>query len=197
VRGRIKRVALSEFASVRPSGLIAMGLDKGDELGWARLTTGKDDILLITAGGHALRMVEKEVRSMGRQASGVTGIALKKDDRLTSMEVVEPGGSLLVVTEFGHGKQTRLEDYSPKGRASQGVSTIDQHSLDKIGKIAAARVVQPTDEVTLISSGGQMLRIKVSQISSSGRATRGVRLMGIQAGDAIASVARIPAEVEV
>jgi DNA gyrase subunit A len=197
VRGRIKRVVLSEFASVRPSGLIAMGLDKGDELGWARLTSGKDDILLITTDGHALRMVEKSVRAMGRPASGVTGIALKPNDRLTSMEVVEPGGSLLVVTEFGHGKQTRLEDYSAKGRATSGVATIDQHSLDKIGKIAAARVVQPTDEVTLISSGGQMLRIKVSQISSSGRATRGVRLMGIQAGDSIASVARIPAEIVV
>jgi DNA gyrase subunit A len=194
-RGRIKRVELSEFASVRPSGLIAMGLDKGDELGWARLTSGKDEIMLITAAGHALRMKETEVRSMGRPASGVTGIALKNGDRLTSMEVVEPGGSLLVVTELGFGKQTPLEAYSAKGRATNGVTTIDQHSLDKIGKIAAARVVQPTEEVTLISSGGQMLRIKVSQISTSGRGARGVHLMGIAAGDSIASVARIPASI--
>jgi DNA gyrase subunit A len=195
-RGRIKRVELSEFAAVRPSGLIAMGLDKGDSLGWARLTSGKDDILLVTAKGAALRMAEDSVRSMGRPAGGVTGIALKEDDRLTSMEVVEPGGSLLVVTELGFGKQTPLEEYHAKGRATGGMATTDVHSLDKIGKIAAARVVQPTDQVTLISSGGQMLRIKVNQISISGRSARGVHLMGVQPGDTIASVARIPAEIE-
>jgi DNA gyrase subunit A len=194
-RGRIKRVALNEFASVRPSGLIAMSLDSGDELGWARLTGGKDEILLVTARGQALRFAENEVRAMGRQAAGVTGIALKNGDRIASMEVVEPGGSLLVVTELGVGKQTPLDEYSAKGRASQGVTTIDQKSLDKIGKIAAARVVQPGEEITLISSAGQALRLKVNQISTSGRSARGVHLMNLDSGDTVASVARIPTEV--
>jgi DNA gyrase subunit A len=194
--GRVKRVALSEFASVRPSGLQAITLENGDRLGWARLTSGHDHLLLVTTDGHALRFVEDDVRPMGRAAAGVNGISLHKGEQLASMEVAEPGGSLLVVTSQGFGKQTPLEEYAVKGRANQGVTTIDQKALDKIGRIAAARVVQPTDEITLISSNGQALRIRVSHISTNGRGARGVRLMGIEAGDSLASVARLPAEVE-
>ncbi len=101
LKGRIKRVSLSEFANVRPSGLIAISLDSGDQLGWARLTSGKDDIILVTTGGQALRISENEIRVMGRTAGGVAGIKLKKQDQLASMEVVEPGGYLLVVTRQG------------------------------------------------------------------------------------------------
>lgn len=197
VKGRVKRVSLSEFSSVRPSGLIAMTLDSGDSLGWARLTNGKDEILLITAEGRALRFKEENVRVMGRQAAGVNGIGLKGKDQLAAMEVVEPGGSLLVVTSQGIGKQTPLEEYPTKGRATGGVLTIDQKSLSKIGLIAGARVVQQTDEVTLISSAGQAIRLKVSQISSSGRGTRGVHLVNITPGDNLASLARIPAEAAI
>jgi DNA gyrase subunit A len=194
LKGRVKRVALSEFASVRPSGLIAITLDKGDKLGWARLTSGKDHVLMITTNGQALRFKEEAVRPMGRQAAGVTGIALKPTDSLTSMEIVEPGGSLMVVTEKGFGKRSPLEEYPVKGRATGGVVTIDREALDKIGKVAAARVVQPTDEVTFISASGQALRLKVEQISSSGRSTRGVHLINLNDGDDLAAVARIPAE---
>jgi len=194
-RGKIKRVELSEFASVRPSGLIAMTLEAGDELGWARLTSGKDEILLVTQDGQSLRMDEKEIRPMGRPAAGVNGINLKNDDRITSMEVVEPDGYLLVITEKGFGKRTLLSEYPARGRATGGVMTIDQHSMDKIGKIAAAHVVQTSDEITVISSSGQTVRLKVSQVSISGRATRGVHLMDMQAGDAVASVARLPTVV--
>jgi DNA gyrase subunit A len=193
--GRVKRVALSEFASVRPSGLIAITLDKGDQLNWARLTSGKDHVMLITAHGQALRFVETEVRPMGRQAAGVTGIALRAGDQLASMEIVEPGGSLLVVTEKGFGKQTPLEDYPVKSRATHGVVTTDQKALEKIGKVASARVVQPTDEVMFISSNGQALRLKVPNISVSGRSARGVHLMNLGNGDTLASLARLPAEV--
>ncbi|HOV06470.1 MAG TPA: DNA gyrase subunit A, partial [Anaerolineaceae bacterium] len=108
--GTVKRVALSEFSSVRPSGLIAISLDKGDELGWVRLTSGKDEIILVTRKGQALRFAESEIRSMGRQAAGVSGIKLKADDRVASMEIVEPDGQLLVVSERGYGKRTRLEE---------------------------------------------------------------------------------------
>ena len=194
VKGRVKRVQLSEFAGVRPSGLIAINLDEGDELGWARVTSGEDEILLVTSGGMALRFKENEVRVMGRGAGGVNGIGLRKGDRVTSMEVVEPGGSLLVVTEHGFGKQTPLEDYPTRGRGAGGVITIDQKHFDKIGHIAAARVVQPKDEITFMSTGGQALRLKVSQISVSGRATRGVHLMNMSGNDSLASLARIPGE---
>ncbi len=189
--GKIKRVDLEEFAAVRPSGLIAMTLENGDELGWARLTSGKDEILLVTQNGQALRFAEEEVRAMGRAAAGVQGIRLGKGDRVTSMEIVEPGGSLLVVTDEGYGKRTPLKEYSAKGRATGGIATIDQKSLDKIGKIASARVVQPADDVTVISTNGIVLRLKVKDIKEAGRATRGVRLMKPQAGDSIAAIARI------
>jgi DNA gyrase subunit A len=197
LNGRVKRVSLSEFSSVRPSGLVAITLEPGDSLNWARLTTGKDHILLITANGQALRFEENAVRAMGRQAAGVNGIALHKGDQLASMEVIEPGGSLLVVNALGFGKQSPLDDYPVKGRATGGVITTDQKAIDKIGRIAAARVVQPTDEVTLISSSGQALRLKMSQVSVSGRAARGVHLMNLEAGDTVAAVARIAAELEI
>jgi len=194
VKGRVKRLALSELAVVRPSGLIAINLDAGDELGWARVTSGEDEILLVTAGGMALRFKEDEVRVMGRAAGGVTGMALRKGDRVTSMEVVEPGGNLLVVTERGFGKQTPLSDYPTRGRAVGGVITINQKLLEKVGHIATARVVQPQDEITMMSTGGQALRLKVSQISISGRATAGVQLMKMSNGNSLASLARIPGE---
>ena len=109
------------------------------------------------------------------------------------MDIVEPNGKLLVVTEFGYGKRTDLEAYPAKGRATGGVSSIDQKNLEKIGFIAAARVVQDEDEVTMISASGVLLRIKVKDISLSGRATRGYRVMDLDKDDYVASVARISA----
>ena len=193
ISGRVKRVSLSEFASVRPSGLIAITLDEKDELWWAKLTHGKDNIILVTRQGQALRIHEEAIRCMGRQAAGVAGIKLHEGDRLASMEVVEPEGMLLVVTEGGFGKRSNLDEYPVKGRATGGVATIDQKNLSKIGPIAAARVVQADDEITIISSGGIMLRLKTSTISSSGRNTRGFKLMDLGKGDTVAALARIAA----
>ncbi len=113
--GKVKRVVMEEFAAVRPSGLIAMNLDDDDQLGWARLTSGKDEVIFVTENGQALRFSEDKVRAMGRQAAGVIAIRLKKGDEVTSMDVVEKDGSLLVVTSGGVGKQTSLKEYSPKG----------------------------------------------------------------------------------
>ena len=192
-RGRIKRVSLSEFASVRPSGLIAITLDKEDELGWVRVTSGKDDIILVTQQGQALRYPETEVRVMGRPAAGVTGIRLKKGDRLAAMEVVKIDADLLVVTENGFGKRTPLNEYTPKGRATYGITTIDQKNLDHIGKISTARVVELNDEITLMSANGLIIRMKVEDINQTGRATRGVHLMDLGNGDTVSSVARIAA----
>jgi DNA gyrase subunit A len=192
-KGRVKRVTLAEFASVRPSGLIAIHLEEDDLLGWVRLTQGDDDVILVTERGQALRFRESAVRSMGRQAAGVIGIRMRPGDAVASMEVVEPGGALLVVTTNGYGKRTPLDDYPTKGRATQGVKTIDHRAMDVIGSIAGARVVQEADDLTLISTQGVVLRTKVSNIQCSGRATRGVRLMNMQPGDTVASLARISA----
>lgn len=193
-RGKVKRVVMEEFAAVRPSGLIAMGLDEGDQLGWARLTSGKDEVIFVTENGQALRFSESKVRSMGRQASGVQAIRLKKGDSVTSMDVVEKDGALLVVTSGGFGKQTPLKEYSPKGRATGGISTIDQKALKEIGKIVAARVVQKDDDLTIITSNGLAIRIKNKTVKQAGRATKGVHLIKPQPGDSVASVARISAE---
>jgi DNA gyrase subunit A len=192
-KGTTKRVNMQEFAAVRPSGLIAMNLEDGDELGWARLTSGKDEILIVTAKGQALRFAETQIRPMGRAAAGVRGIRLKKGDRVTSMEVVEEGGSLLIITKAGFGKQTPLDQYNPKGRATGGIATIDQKSLPITGDIVTARVVQEKDDVTIISSNGIILRLKVEKIKTAGRATRGVHVIRPQKGDSVAALARIAA----
>ncbi|MBI2757932.1 MAG: DNA gyrase subunit A [Chloroflexi bacterium] len=193
-RGRVKRVNMEEFASVRPSGLIAMALDDGDRLGWARPTSGKDEVIFVTEKGQALRFDESKVRSMGRQAAGVQGIRLKEGDAVTSMDVVDKDASLLIVTTGGFGKQTPLKEYAPKGRATSGIATIDQKAIGEIGRIAAARVVQKDDDLTIITSNGVTLRLKVKDVKQSGRATRGVHLIKPQEGDYVASVARIAAE---
>lgn len=194
-KGKIKRVQLSEFANVRPSGLIAMSLHKNDKLGWVHLTSGKDEVMLVTAYGRALRMDESEIRCMGRPAGGVTGIRMDVRDRVTGMDVLEPDGELLVITDKGYGKRTPLAQYNPKSRGSKGVSTIDKHNLDKSGLISTARIVKLDDEVTLISTNGVMIRMYVRDISQMGRSTRGVRVMDIGEGDSVASMARISAEI--
>ncbi len=193
-RGKVKRVIMEEFASVRPSGLIAMNLEEGDQLGWARVTSGKDEVIFVTENGQALRFNESKVRAMGRQAAGVQAIKLKKDDAVTSMDVVEKDGSLLVVTSTGYGKQTPLTEYSPKGRATSGIATIDHKALKEIGKIIAARVVQKDDDLTIITANGVAIRIKNNTVKQAGRATKGVHLIKPQPGDSVASVARISAE---
>jgi len=193
-KGKIKRVVLSEFASVRPSGLIAMGLADDDKLGWVRPTSGGGEVVIVTKKGQALRFSEDEVRPMGRPATGVQGIKLRKGDDVIGMEVVEPGGDLLVVTVNGYGKRTSLEEYPAKGRATMGILTIDKHAIAQIGKIAAARVVQPKEDlITLISTNGIVMRTDAEAIAQFGRATRGVRIMDLQKGDSVAALARISA----
>jgi DNA gyrase subunit A len=190
-RGKIKRVSLKEFESVRPSGLIAITLEAGDSLDWVRATTGSQEVILVTERGQALRFSEKYVRPMGRPAAGVTGIRLKKGDAVASAEVVDPEGDLLVVTAKGFGKRTALKEYSPKGRATMGMATIAQKSLNVTGKIAAARVVREGDDLTVITVGGVALRTEVKEIRRAGRATMGTHVIHLKAGDTVASIARI------
>lgn len=189
--GKVKRVELAEFNAVRPSGLIAIGLEEGDELGWARLTDGQDEIILVTEQGQALRFAEATVRAMGRAAGGVIGIGLSEGDHVTSMEVVELEGELLLITTGGYGKRTPLSEYPPKGRATGGVRTIDPNSLKQIGKITAARVVQPADELTIISAGGVVLRTRVKDVKRGGKVAKCDLLISLEGDDSVASLARI------
>jgi DNA gyrase subunit A len=189
--GKMKRMALSELSAVRPSGIITIGLENGDELRWARLTQGKDEIILVTEQGKALRFAETEVRTMGRNAGGVTAIRLSEKDHVTSMEVVEKGGDLLLVTTQGYGKRTPLTEYPVKGRGTHGIQTIAKGAQEKIGTVTSARVVQEVDDLTIISSNGMVLRMKVKDVKKAGRATRGNHMMDVKEGDRVASIARI------
>jgi len=191
-KGRVKRVALSEFQSVRPSGLIAISLEEDDHLGWVCLTSGEDEIILVTRNGYALRYPEQEIRAMGRTARGVIGIRMRAGDSLAALEVYEVDGELLVVTDKGFGKRTPLTEYKPKSRGTMGVMTLDKRAVKSLGKISQARVIQPNDEISLISSHGIVLRIAAKTISVQGRATRGVTIMHLEEGDTVAALARIP-----
>jgi DNA gyrase subunit A len=190
-QGRIKRVALGEFASVRRSGLAAINLDRQDEFGWVRLTDGDQEVILITAQGKAIRFSETAARPQGRAAAGVWAIRLADGDAVTGMDVVDLGGHVLVVTAGGYGKRTPLSEYPTKGRHGSGVVTLHQKHVGQTGPIVAARVVGLKDEVTLITTEGMALRTRVESFPEQGRAARGKRVMDLQPGDAVASLARL------
>ena len=192
--GKIKRVELSDFAAVRPSGLIAIGLNKNDFLGWVRATGGDDEIIIVTDKGQSLRFHESQVRSMGRPARGVRAINLRKGDHVAGVNVVKEGSDLLVVTRKGYGKRTPLTEYPSRNRASMGVLTLSRNKMRQTGDIAAARVVDEEDDLTIISSGGIVLRTKVKQIKQASRATMGVRVIDLKKGETVASVARTSAK---
>jgi DNA gyrase subunit A len=188
-RGKIKRTDLSEFESVRPSGLIAIILDEGDELGWVKLTEGDDEVVVVTQGGQAIRFKETDVRPMGRAAGGVMAIRLADGDQVACMDVVEPDSDLLVVTAKGYAKRTPLSEYSTQGRYGGGVVTLNKRSLDITGQIIDARVLSEDDDITLISAEGMVLRTRVKQIPKMGRATRGATVMRMKQGDRVVSLA--------
>jgi DNA gyrase subunit A len=131
---------------------------------------------------------------MGRPAAGVKAIQLREGDHVTGMNVVDPDGDLLVVTEYGYGKRTPLAEYPAKGRATGGVVTLSRSHRDLTGRVAAARIVDVEDDLTIISSGGKVLRTKMKQVKKAGRATMGVRVMNLKKGETVASVARIAAK---
>ncbi|MCX6030792.1 MAG: DNA gyrase subunit A [Chloroflexi bacterium] len=194
--GRIKRIKLEEFEGVRPSGIIAMNLEPGDELGWARATGGTQEFIIVTAGSKALRFAETAVRPMGRSAAGVLAMQLAAGDVVATFDVVEPGGDLLVLTEHGYGKRTPLIEYPVHGRNTGGQWTLAHTRLDETGKIAAAHVVQPEDQVSIITSNGIALRTPVAAISQMSRMTRGVRIVNLDGNDTVAAMARLAAVVE-
>jgi DNA gyrase subunit A len=188
-RGKIKRTDLSEFESVRPSGLIAILLDDGDELDWVKLTEGDDEVVVVTRGGQAIRFKETDVRPMGRSAAGVMAIKLADSDEVASMDVVDPDGDLLVVTAKGYAKRTRLSEYSTQARYGGGVVTLSKKSLDLTGPVVNAQVVSEDNDITLISAEGMVLRTRVKQIPRMGRSTRGATVMRMKQGDTVVSLA--------
>ena len=189
-QGVLKKTQLTAFSRPRPSGIIAINLDEGDELIGVGQTDGSLDVFLGTRGGKAIRFPEEKVRAMGRSARGVRGIELAKDDYVIGMEVVSPGDIILTATEFGFGKRSRVDDYRlTKNRGGKGVINIKV--TDKNGPVVGIRRVTEDDEFMLITTGGQLIRSRVQDVSIIGRATQGVRLIGVKEGDRVAALARI------
>jgi DNA gyrase subunit A len=187
-RGSVKRTKLSEFGTVRASGLIAIRLGKRDELGWVRLTSGGEEVIIVTEQGQALRFEEDSVRPTGRAAGGVMGIRLDPGDRVTGASVVRPGAELLTATTKAYGKRTALDEFPLQGRNGKGVRCLGG-SRKRTGVVAAARVVGPDDEVTLISTGGMVLRTPVAEIPQMKRPARGAALMDLKEGDEVTALA--------
>jgi DNA gyrase subunit A len=187
-KGRIKRTDLSEFSSVRPSGLIAVSLDEDDELGWVKLTNGQNEVIIVSRQGQSIRFDESDVRSMGRTAAGVGAIRFKGQDEVCGMDVVDPEADLLVVTEKGYAKRTPLAEYTLQRRNGSGIRTL-ANSMSVTGQIVAARVVSTAGDITLISKEGMMIRTPLKTISQMGRSTRGVSVMKLKRNDVVASVA--------
>jgi len=187
-KAKIKRISLSAFASVRPSGLIALNLDEDDELGWVKLTSGHDDLILATRFGQAIRFAETDVRVMGRAAAGVNAMKLIKGDELAGVDVVKPDGQLLIVTANGLGKRTPLTRYNRQSRYGSGVRTLDR-AFDITGPIIDMHVVMGNEDISLMSSDGKMIRTKINQIPVMGRTARGAIVMRLYEGDTVASVA--------
>ena len=185
-KGRIKRVEVRSFRNVRPSGLIAISLDDDDELGWVKMTRGKEDLIIVSANGQAIRFAEEDVRPMGRAAAGVMAMRLDKGDEITAVDVVVPDQDLLLITGSGFGKRTALSEFRCQSRYGKGVRAMILSPLT--GRIIGARVVSRDDEVTCISSNGIILRTPVKSISRQGRYSSGVRIMDLRDGDQVASV---------
>ncbi len=188
-KGVLKKTQLTAFSRPRAGGIIALNLDEGDELIGVGQTDGNLDVFLGTKDGKAIRFPEGKVRAMGRNTRGVRGIDLAKDDYVIGMEVVSPGDIILTATEFGYGKRSRVDDYRLTNRGGKGVINIKV--TEKNGPVIGIRRVTEDDEFMLITIGGQLIRSRVQKVSIIGRATQGVRLIGVKEGDRVAALARI------
>ena len=188
-RGVLKKTQLAAFSHPRAGGIIALQLDEGDELIGVGQTDGGLDVFIGTRGGKAIRFPESKVRAMGRSARGVRGIALAEGDYVVGMEVVSPGNVILTATELGYGKRSRVDDYRLTNRGGKGVINIKV--TEKSGPVVGVRRVTEDDEFMLITTGGQLIRSRVRDVSVIGRAAQGVRLIGVREGDRVAALARI------
>ncbi len=187
--GTIKKTDLMSFSNIRIGGIIAIGLEDGNNLISARLTDGTKELFMGTKNGIAIRFKEDQVREMGRSARGVKGVKLKKGTKVVAMEILEEGATILTVTERGYGKRTKLEDYRSQSRGGSGIINIQV--TDKNGEVAGICMVQETDEAMITTSQGKIIRIAVKDISLIGRSTQGVKLMGMAKEEKVTSIALI------
>lgn len=188
-RGIIKKTELAAYSNPRPSGIIALTLEEGDELIAAEVTDGESDIFLSTRDGLSIRFSEKDVREIGRTGKGVIGIRLNAGNDVVGMEIVRGDSTILTVTENGFGKRSTLEDYRSQGRGGKGIITIK--TTEKNGRVMGMSQVAQEDEILLITVNGKVLRIRARDISVQGRNTQGVRLFEIEESDTVVGLAKV------
>ncbi|MBL8137845.1 MAG: DNA gyrase subunit A [Acidobacteria bacterium] len=192
--GTIKKTELSAYSNPRAGGIIAMGIDDGDGVIAVQLSDGQSEIFIGTRQGMAIRFPEDDVRPMGRTAYGVRGITLREGDEVVAMEVVKPGGTLLTLTELGYGKRTPLAEYRVQSRGGVGLKNLDITA--KNGRVIEIAQVSEDKELLLITEQGKILRTATEDIRTIGRATQGVRLMDLDDGDKVVSVALVEKDDE-
>ncbi len=188
-QGVVKRTSLEAFSNPRRKGIIAMTVDNNDALIATLLTSGKDEILLVTRNGMGIKFKETDVREMGRSAAGVRGIKLGKGDEVIGAVVCAPGSSLLTIFDNGFGKRTDFELFPTQKRGGKGV--IAAKPVEKSGRLACAKAVSETSEIIVTSKLGIVIRVKCSEIRKCGRATTGVKVMAVEKGDAVVDVALV------
>lgn len=191
-QGTVKKTALNEFGNVRKGGIIAIGIEQGDVLIDVKLTTGHNDVVIITREGMSIRFNEDDVRSMGRPAGGVRGIMLEKTDAVVALAVVVTDATLLVAGENGIGKRTDFGEYRIQSRGGKGIITMKTN--DKTGLVVGSLTVRDADEIMMITVGGQMVRTAVGDIREAGRNTQGVKLINLDAGDKLQAIAPVITE---
>jgi len=197
-KGVVKKTSIEDFENIRTSGIIAITLDKGDDLTFVDTTTGEDDVLLTTAMGQSIRFSEKDVRPMGRSAKGVGGIKLSKNDDMVVGTVIIPKKSknveLLVLSDLGYGKKTSTEEYKVQKRSGSGILTYKVK--DKTGKLVSARALEKGKDIDVLiaTTSGKVIRLSAGQIPTLGRATQGVRLIKLDGNDKVASIALMTEE---
>ena len=188
-RGVVKKTDLTAFRNPRAAGIIAMGVDDDDAVMAVQLSDGSGEVFIGKRAGMAIRFPEGDVRPTGRGAYGVRGITLREDDAVVAMEVVTPGGTLLTVSENGYGKRTDLDEYRVQSRGGLGIINI--HTTDRNGRVVGIAYVRDEDELMLITEQGKILRMVTRDVRTIGRATQGVRLIGVDEDDRVVSIARL------
>jgi DNA gyrase subunit A len=190
VRGVVKKTPFEQYQNVRSSGLIAINLDDGDELKWIRMTSGDNEVVISTSQGQAIRFHERDARPMGRVARGVRGIRLRPGDHVIGMDIVEEGSDIIVISRYGYGKRTKVSQFTPHARGGVGIRSAVVNS--KTGELIGVKtLVGDEQEVIIISQHGQTIRLGLDNIPALGRATQGVRIMRLNDGDQVVSLALV------
>ncbi len=195
-KGVVKKTPFEQYQNVRNSGLITINLDTDDELKWVRMTSGENEVLISTSNGQAIRFHEKDVRPMGRAARGVRGIRLRPGDQVIGMDIVEEASNIFVISKFGYGKRTKVDQFTPHARGGVGIRSAVVN--DKTGELVGVKSLSASgdEEVIIISTHGQTIRLGLKDIPALGRATQGVRIMRLNDDDSVASLALVDAAAD-